>query len=194
MDIETGIPNLTAWKACVKDAIKKKGLLIQTNAVTKDGIPQQMEVSVKYVTVGDDAYIVVFTRNITQRKEQEAKIAEQVKENKMLLEKKALGFFMSDIHGNVSEVNSVIWDMLDIPAGKRHEKDFSVIQKLFKGSGVQKIIKESLDAFEEVTKIVQFSPLAGKPFPLSIRIVPIKYLGYVTGGQGFVEAVRGERS
>lgn len=76
MDIESVMPNKSAWNSHVK-ALKKSGTVLREGEQRrKDGSTFPVEVSVKYVSREGGNYIVAIARDITERKKAKDKLIE----------------------------------------------------------------------------------------------------------------------
>jgi len=189
-DIETGIPHMAAWKACVREAQKKKYIILPTKPMTKAGEISPAEVSVNYIEVDECSYIVVIARDLADRKQQEQYLAQQIQRNRLMLESYTVGVYFSDLQGNITEVNSVLWDVLGVPPELRSEDDFSVIEKALQLSGIRNLAQQSIEQLKESSQVLSFHSPWKKKITLSVRIVPVQYTGYVLGIQGLLEQVR----
>jgi len=190
MEIESGIPTLATWKECVKEAQKRRHFILKTIPMNKEGELLQVEVSVNYVDLEDKAYMVGMARFLKDRERELSLAEESYKKNRILLESFTMGVFFTDIKGNITEVNSVIWDMLEIPPESRAEDDFSLLQQAIKAAGVDRLVQDCLQAKKEVSKVLQFDTAWKKGIEISIRIIPIEHLSYLMGVQGIIEPVK----
>ena len=69
LDIEMVIPDHFSWEAHIKEVREKGALLLEGRHKRKDGTTIPVEVNVKYVTQGKDAYMVAMIRDMTERME-----------------------------------------------------------------------------------------------------------------------------
>lgn len=189
MEVESGIPTLEIWKDCVKEA-KKKSFIMKTFPMSKTGEFTPVEVSVNYVVVDDKAYMVSMARFLSERKQQMDLADARYKRNRVHLESFSMGVFFTDVRGNINEVNSVIWDILEVPAVSRIENDFSLLNNALQISGVSRLLEESLRSLKEFEKVFRFNTPWKEQLEISVRIIPIQYLGYVMGAQGLIEPVK----
>jgi len=189
MEIESGIPTLEIWKDCVRTAQKNKNFIMQTFPFNKNGELTPVEVSVNYVVGQDKPFIVAMARFSEERKQHLALAEEKLRRNRILLDS-SLGVFFTDIQGKVTEVNSVIWDSLQIPAALRSEEDFSLIQEALQAAAIDEFIQESLRAKKEISKVFRFDTSWSVNLEVKVRIVPIEHLSYLMGAQGIIEPVK----
>jgi PAS domain S-box-containing protein len=189
MEVESGIPTLEVWRDCVK-AAKNKSFIMKTFPVAKNGDFTPVEVSVNYVTVEDRAYMVSMARFLEERKQQMDMADARHQRNRVHLESFSMGVFFADVRGSISEVNSVIWDILEIPPESRSENDFSLLNAAMQLSGIFKVVEESLRTLRESEQVFRFDAPWQKNLQINVRIIPIQYLGYVMGVQGLIERVK----
>src|SRR3989304_2542869 len=69
LDIEAVIPDNFSWEAHVKEVREKGALILEGRHKRRDGTSIPVEVNVKYVTQGKDAYMVAMIRDMTERME-----------------------------------------------------------------------------------------------------------------------------
>ena len=66
LDIEALIPDHFSWDAHIKEVIEKGALVLEGRHKKKDGTTIPVEVNVKYVTQGKDAYMVAMVRDMSE--------------------------------------------------------------------------------------------------------------------------------
>ena len=66
LDIEAVIPDHFSWDAHIKEVIEKGALVLEGRHKKKDGTTIPVEVNVKYVTQGKDAYMVAMVRDMSE--------------------------------------------------------------------------------------------------------------------------------
>jgi len=69
LDIEAVIPDHFSWDAHVNEVREKGSLVLEGRHKRRDGTTLPVEVNVKYVTQGKDAYMVAMIRDMTERME-----------------------------------------------------------------------------------------------------------------------------
>ncbi|MDP1681929.1 MAG: GAF domain-containing protein [Burkholderiales bacterium] len=69
VDIQTLLPDLAAWQAHVQVLRTQEEALIEFESLRKDGSRFPVEVSLRYVAVEGQAYIIAVVRDITERKQ-----------------------------------------------------------------------------------------------------------------------------
>ncbi|MGE3279365.1 MAG: PAS domain S-box protein [Candidatus Altimarinota bacterium] len=189
MEVESGIPTIDIWRDCVRVAQKNKNYILHTFPRNKDGELTPVEVSVNYVVVEDKPYIVGMARFLNERKHHLAIAEEKIRRSRVLVDN-TLGVFFTDITGMLTEVNSVLWDSMQVPASLRTENDFSLIQQAFEASGIDTFIQECLRGKQEMSQEFRFIPSWKDPLEIQVKLVPIHHLSYLLGVQGVVEKVK----
>ena len=98
LDIEAVIPDNFSWEAHVKEVREKGSLILEGRHKRRDGTTIPVEVNVKYVTQGKDAYMVAMIRDISERIEHRERYA-------AIIRSAMDAFWMIDRDGRFLDVN-----------------------------------------------------------------------------------------
>ncbi len=98
LDIEAVIPDHFSWEAHVKEVREKGALILEGRHKRRDGTTIPVEVNVKYVTLGKDAYMVAMIRDISERIEHRERYA-------AIIRSAMDAFWMIDRDGRFLDVN-----------------------------------------------------------------------------------------
>lgn len=105
LDIEAVIPDHFSWEAHIKEVREKGALLLEGRHKRKDGTTIPVEVNVKYVTQGKDAYMVAMIRDMTERMEHREQYA-------AIIRSAMDAFWMIDRDGCFLDVNDAACALL----------------------------------------------------------------------------------
>ena len=98
LDIEAVIPDHFSWDAHVKEVREKGALVLDGRHKRRDGTTIPVEVNVKYVTQGKDAYMVAMIRDMTERIEHRERYT-------AIIRSAMDAFWMIDHDGSFLDVN-----------------------------------------------------------------------------------------
>ena len=98
LDIEAVIPDHFSWDAHVKVVREKGAMVLEGRHRRRDGTTIPVEVNVKYVTQGKDAYMVAMIRDMTERVEHREQYA-------AIIRSAMDAFWMIDHDGRFLDVN-----------------------------------------------------------------------------------------
>jgi len=106
LDLQTDLPDLAAWTAHIQEVRAQGQLLKEYEGRRRDGSVFPIEVSIRYVTVAEQAFLVTILRDITARKQSEAALRESEAKYRALVETTDTGCLILDQQGRVVDANA----------------------------------------------------------------------------------------
>jgi diguanylate cyclase (GGDEF)-like protein/PAS domain S-box-containing protein len=123
-DICSGITDPTIWNNKVKDAKEKENLILEGDQRRKDGGTFPVELNVKYVMQGENDYLLVIARDITERKKVEEALSDSEKRFKMLAEESPNMIFINK-GGRVVYANKMCEEMMGYTREEYYSESFN---------------------------------------------------------------------
>ena len=105
LDIEAVIPDHFSWDAHIKEVIEKGALVMEGRHKRKNGTTIPVEVNVKYVTQGKDAYMVAMVRDMSEGMEHRERYT-------AIIRSAMDAFWMIDHDGSFLDVNDAACALL----------------------------------------------------------------------------------
>lgn len=105
VDIEANITDHFSWEAHVKEVKEQGTMVLEGRLKRRDGMTFPVEVNVRYITQGQQDFMVAVVRDITERKEQEQKY-------KAVIHGTMDSFWMLDRDGRFLDVNDATCNLL----------------------------------------------------------------------------------
>ncbi len=145
VDIEAVIPDNFSWDAHVKEVRKKGSLVIEGRHKRRDGTTIPVEINVKYITKGRDAYMVAMVRDISERIENRERYT-------AIIRSAMDAFWMIDRDGRFLDVNDATCAMLGYSREEMLTMRVSDVEAIEQpnemADHIKRVIEEGYDRFE----------------------------------------------
>jgi len=102
------------WKQYLDELVACGNLTFESETVCKNGDHLPVDVNISIFRLNDKLALLVFLRDITQRKNQEKKLKESEKKYHGLFEYSTDGIFVLDGHGDILDINTRMCEILDV--------------------------------------------------------------------------------
>jgi PAS domain S-box-containing protein len=145
LDIEAVIPDHFSWDSHVKEVREKGALLLEGRHKRRDDTTIPVEVNVKYVTQGKDAYMVAMIRDISERIEHRERYA-------AIIRSAMDAFWMIDHEGSFLDVNDAACALLGYSRAELLSMKVSDVETMERPEDVadhiRRVIESGYDRFE----------------------------------------------
>ncbi len=145
LDIEAVIPDHFSWDVHVKEVREKGSLVLEGRHKRRDGTTIPVEVNVKYVTQGKDAYMVAMIRDMTERMEHRGRYS-------AIIRSAMDAFWMIDHEGSFLDVNDAACALLGYSRAELLSMKVSDVEAMERPEDVvdhiRRVIESGYDRFE----------------------------------------------